>query len=210
MSLNGYRLLIHAIFIRGSMAKELHHWISLCLPPVATDSLSTSVRTLRKVNGQGSATRITLRGIGSFALFFSSSSRRDSAALGSGSRHSLGGSDQRGGCPPPPRPFASFHEAEKRSRVPALILLSLSSVIPASIEAPMDGIPARSSLSISSRLFNSRTRAKRRTRRALRRTGHSTHWIIFTPSVQRVSLLLTTCSLLLASQMRRYFSIRCS
>lgn len=147
------------------MAKELHHWIFICFPPMATDSLSTSVRTPRKVNGQGSATRITLRGIGSFALFFSSSSRRDSAVLGSGSRHSLGGSDQRR-LPSSSSPFAFFHEAEKRSRVPALILLLLSSVIPAPVEAPIDGMPARSSLSISWGLFNSRTRAKWRTRRA--------------------------------------------
>jgi len=52
-----------------------------------------------------------------------------------------------GGCLPPP--FASFHEAEKRSRVPVLIFLSLSSAIPTPIETSIDGIPARSSLSIS-------------------------------------------------------------
>lgn len=74
---------------------------------------------------------------------FSSSSREEvPPPLSSGSRHSLEGSR----LPPLPSPASPLpssrptfiHEAEKRSRVPALILLSLSSVIPALVEAPID------------------------------------------------------------------------
>lgn len=74
---------------------------------------------------------------------FSSWSREEAPPpLSSGSRHSLEGSR----LPPLPSPASPLpssrptfiHEAEKRSRVPALILLSLSSVIPALVEAPID------------------------------------------------------------------------
>lgn len=180
--------------------------LNLLLPSSGSDELPLDFCERHGKSTDKVATRITLRGIGSFALFFSSSSRRDFSALGSGSRHSWRKQPAEDASSSP-RSFASFHEAEKRSRVPALILLSHSSVIPAPIEAPIDGMPARSSLSISWRLFNSRMRTKNGERIGrLRRTGHSTHWIIFTPSVQRVSLLLTTYSLLFASQMCKYFS----
>lgn len=107
-------------------------------------------------------------------------------------------------CLPPPRFFRVLPRSRKeKSRDPALILLS--SAIPAPAETPLDGTPARSSLSFSWGLLNSRTRAKRRTRRALRRAGHSTHWIIFRV-YSTFRFLLTTRSLFKSSHHRAQFS----
>lgn len=98
-----YWLLIYVIFLKGSWLKG---YITGS-PFFLRWQLPLDLRTPRKVNGQGSTTRITLR-IGSLSHFSSSSSssrRGDSAALGSGSRHSLASSPSAVAAPPSPSPL---------------------------------------------------------------------------------------------------------
>ena len=62
--------------------------LNLPLPSSGSDELPLYFCERHGKSTNKVATRITLRGIGSFALFFSSSSRRDFSALSSESRHS--------------------------------------------------------------------------------------------------------------------------
>lgn len=135
MSLNGYRLLIYAIFIRGPWPKNYITESSFAF----LQWRRTPSRLLCECHGKSTdkVTRPGLHSEASVPSHFSSLLRPEETLP-----HSTQGQGTlleeaiSGGCsPPPPRSFASFYEAEKRSRVPTLILFS--SVIPAPVETPM-------------------------------------------------------------------------
>lgn len=153
MSLNGYRLLIYAILI--SLGPWPKNYITES-PFAFLRWRWTPSRLPRHGKSTDKTARPGLHSEASVPSHFSSLLRLEEipsrSAQGQGT---LLEEATPAYLPPPPPPspllhsFASFHEAEKRSRDPALILLSLSSVIPAPVETPIDGMLARSSLSFS-------------------------------------------------------------
>lgn len=167
ISLNGYRLLIYAIFI--SLGPRAKNYI-IESPFAFLRWRRTPSRLPRHGKSMDKTARPGLHSEASVPSHFSSLLRLEEipprSAQGQGTLLEEATS---AGLPAFLLLVLSRPSTKPKREVAilALILLSLSSVIPVPVETPIDGMPARSSLSFSWGLLNSRTRqAKRRTRRA--------------------------------------------